>query len=138
MNLGYTVAGIKASGPGHPSTALHQATSLQNLWQVGGTLVSLVISGQVFQSYAFRNLKHILRDQNLTDSQLHGAVSGTQSEVLKNLSAELKAKAIEGITDAISKTYVLGIIMGGLGIVGALLMRRERLFGLTAAVGGGG
>jgi hypothetical protein len=137
MNLGYAVGGIKASGPGHPQTDVQHAVSLQNLWQIGGTLVSLVITGQIFQSFAFKNLKEVLSGEHLTDSQMHSAVSGAQSIVLKSLSPELAAKAIEGITKAISKTYILGIVAGVLAVLGSLLMKWERLFGLTIAAGGG-
>ena len=137
-STGYSIAGIKASLKGGLAVDVQSATSMQNIWQVGlGTMGSLIISGQIFQSYAFRNLKSVLASLDLSDAEIHNAVSGTQSATFQSLSPALTAKAIEAITKAISKTYILGMVIGVLAVFASLAMKWERLFGMTSHIGGG-
>jgi len=45
---------------------MQSAIELQNISQIGGTLLALLISGQVFQSLAFHNLSKALIGQGFT------------------------------------------------------------------------
>jgi hypothetical protein len=135
VNTGYTIAGIKVALKGGSPKDIQSAISLQNLSQLGGTMVALVISGHIFQTYAFANLKAVLEGLGFTDAELHNAVSGTWSIVFRDLSPELAMRSVEALTKAISKVYILGIVAGVLSLLGSLLMKRERLFGLQSAGG---
>jgi hypothetical protein len=133
FNAAYAIAGIKVALKGGSSTEVNQAVSLQNISQVGGILISLLISGQIFQSYSFQNLKIVLAGQSLTDDQIRSVVAGTRSPIFASLSPELAREAVEAITQAISKTYIIVIIAGGLAMICAFLMKRERLFATAKA-----
>lgn len=134
---GYAIAGVKASLKGWSGKDVQRAISLQNISQIGGTLLCLLISGQIFQSLAFRNLKVALAEQGLTDAQIRSAISGTHSTIFHQLSPTLTRRAVEAITQAMSRAYSLSIAAGGLSLIGALLMKKERLFGIEATGGGG-
>jgi hypothetical protein len=122
LQMGYSVATVKAALPDVPN-----AVSMQNLAQIGGSVVALVISGQVFQSAAFDNLRVALGGRGFTDAQIRSTVAGTQSPVFTALSQELKAEAVRAITQAISKVYILVIVAGAVLVVSSVFMRRERL-----------
>lgn len=128
----YSIAGVKASLKNWSGKDIQSAVSLQNISQVGGTLLSLLISGQVFQSYAFQNLKHVLDGNNLrfSDAEIRSTVTGTQSLVFEGLPDVVKVEAVEAIMEALKKVYILSIVAGGLSLVCALAMKKERLSGL--------
>jgi hypothetical protein len=136
FNAGYTISGIKTAMKGSPPKDVQSAISLQNLSQVGGVMVALIISGQIFQSYGFRNLKAVLDGLGFTDAENHSAVSGTHSKIFQDLSPEIAAKSVEALTKAISKVYILPIVAGVLALLGSLLMKQENLFGLRVTAGG--
>lgn len=106
---------------------------MQNVAQLGATVFSLLVLGQVFQSFAFRNLETALSGQGFSDAQIHSLVAGTQSKLFKELSPELVERATWAITEAIRKVYYLSIVAGALSILSALLMKKERLFAKEAA-----
>lgn len=133
---GYTIAGIKTAMDGGSAKDVQSAVSVQNLSQIGGGMIALVISGQIFQSYAFKNLKAVLEGLGFTNAEIHSAVAGTKSAVFRGLSPEVAVKSIDALTRAISKVYILAMVAGVLSLLGSLLMKRERLFGLKAAGGG--
>jgi hypothetical protein len=128
FNLGYTVAGVKMALKGGSAHDVNLVVTMQNISQLGGTLMSLLISGQVFQSYSFKNLKVVLSGEGLSDDQIRSCIAGTRSTILTSLSPDLARGATEAITKAISKLYVLLIIAGGLCLLGSLFMKHERLF----------
>ena len=135
IQMGYAIATVKVGmklGPDEVSNAV----SLQNVSQVGSTLIALVISGQVFQSLAFNKMKDVLVGQGFSDSQIRDAVAGTHSVVFHTISPELKEKAVEAITSAISRVWVLCVVAGAVSLCIAPLMKRERLFGMTPVAGG--
>ncbi|TVY14760.1 Efflux pump patC [Lachnellula arida] len=128
----YSIAGVKASLKNWSGKDIQSAVSLQNISQVGGTLLSLLISGQVFQSYAFQNLKRVLdgNDLRFSDAEIRSTVTGTQSLVFEGLPGGVKVEAVEAIMDAMKKVYILSIVAGVLSLVCALAMKKERLSGL--------
>src|SRR6186713_34972 len=83
VQLGYAIATMKVAPKDIPN-----AISLQNVSQIGSTLIALVISGQVFQSGAFSNLSEALGGLGFTDSQIRDAVADARSEVFEALNEE--------------------------------------------------
>nr|WOD45542.1 azole transporter [Trichoderma atroviride] len=67
----YTVATLKVL-----PEDIGNAISLQNLAQIGGTTIALVIAGQVFQTAAFSNLSKALSGQGYSAAEIHDAVAG--------------------------------------------------------------
>jgi hypothetical protein len=137
FQAGYTIAGVKASQKGWSGTDIQRAVSLQNISQIGGTLLSLLICGQIFQSLAARNLGRALASQGFSAAEIKSAVAGTQSQLFKNLTPELAIRATDAITEGMRNVYALSMAAGALSLVSALLMKKERLFGIKAGVGGG-
>jgi hypothetical protein len=138
FNLGYTVAGVKASladwSKHNVAKDINSAVSLQNIAQTGAILFALLISGQVFHSVAVRNLKTVLGEMGFSDAEISSAVSGTHSALFAQLQPELKRKATQAITMAMSRVYILSIVAGCVSVVCALGLKKERLFGATALV----
>ncbi|RYP76450.1 hypothetical protein DL769_003625 [Monosporascus sp. CRB-8-3] len=77
---GYTVATLKA-GPADAVTAI----SLQNVSQIGSTVICLVAGGQVFQNVAVGKLRRVLAGRGLSEAELRDAVSGGARRRLRNL-----------------------------------------------------
>ena len=123
IQIGYTVATVKVKPHDIPS-----AISLQNVSQIGSSVIALAISGQVFQSAAFANLSEVLAGRGLSDAEVRSAVAGAQSTVLSSLNDQMRALAVEAITKAMSKVYILVLVAGATMFMSSLLMRREKLF----------
>lgn len=121
--IGYTVATLKVS-----PEDIGNAISLQNLAQIGGTTIALVIAGQVFQTVAFSNLSKALNDQGYSAAEIHDAVAGAQSALLSGLEGELRDHALFAITDAIRTSFIPVITAGALILVAGLFMKMEKLF----------
>lgn len=121
--IGYTVGTIKAPS----ANEVVNAISLQNVSQIGSTVIALVISGQIFQSVAFRNLNTVLAGQGFGEDEIRAAVAGTTSAVFEQLAGEMREAAVEAITSAMSTVYALLIVSGGVLILCAAAMRWERV-----------
>lgn len=124
MQLGYAVASLKVV----PSD-IFSAINLQNIAQIGATVICLVIASQVFQSTAVRNLNQVIAGQNFTPREIHDAVAGTQSTLFESLDGDTRAAAIEAITSAIRQAFAIPLVAGAIGLISSLSMSRERLFG---------
>ncbi|KAF2802153.1 MFS general substrate transporter [Mytilinidion resinicola] len=129
FNIGYSVAGIKAATKQEWSGKdVQDAVSLQNCAQIGGTLFCLLVLGQVFQSFAYQNLRAVLGGQGFSEAQIRSAVAGTQSALFGRLGEGLREAATRAITEAVRKVYWLSVAAGVLSVVCALGMKKERLF----------
>lgn len=124
MVTGYTVATLTL----RPEDA-GAGLSLQNVAQIGGQVIALAVAGQVYQSSAITNLSGVLAGHGFSDEEIHGAVAGAQSTVFDELQGELRGKAIEAVTKAMQMTFVLVPVAGGVMLIAAMCMKREKLFG---------
>ncbi|KAI9150293.1 MFS general substrate transporter [Paramyrothecium foliicola] len=123
LQIGYPIATLKA--PEHMGDAL----AMQNVSQIGGTVIALVIAGQIFQSTAFANLKNVLGGSGYTDSDIQSVIAGAQSHLFEEITGELRENAILAITQAMQKSVMLVCIGGGVVTICSVLMKREKLFG---------
>ena len=130
LQVGYSVAAAIVKPLEVPS-----AIGFINMAQLGGTTIALTIAGQVFQSYAFKNVKAALEGFNFSDADIHGAIAGTQSSLLGSLSEEVRANVLKGVVDAIQRCYILIIAGGAVSLIAAAFMKREKLF-LEMTAGG--
>lgn len=124
LQLGYAVATLKVQ-----SRDIVNSINLQNVSQIGSTVICLVIAGQVFQSVAVSNLTTVLAGHGFGQGEIQNAVSGAQSVLFEHLSDELRVAATTAITGAMQKSFILVIVAGTLEIVAAAMMKREMLFG---------
>ncbi|KAF2853351.1 MFS general substrate transporter [Plenodomus tracheiphilus IPT5] len=131
MTLGYTVATLTTK-PEDVGPAL----KMQNISQIGGQVIALAFAGQIYQSTAIKNLKAVLAGNGYTDMEIRGAVAGSQSALLEELSEEMRGRAIEAITHAMQMTFVLVPVAGAVMLFAAVCMKREKLFGKVIVVGG--
>ncbi|KAL6907167.1 MFS general substrate transporter [Trichoderma evansii] len=134
LQIGYAVATLKVQ-PQHMGDAL----SLQNVAQIGGTVIALVIAGQVFQSTATKNLTQVLAGStyNFTASDIQNAVAGAQSTIFEEITGDLRDQAILAITKAMQKAFIIVCVGGGVHMISGFFMKREKLFGDIVPVGGG-
>ncbi|KAI1178552.1 major facilitator superfamily domain-containing protein [Nemania sp. FL0916] len=101
--------------------------NLQNVSQIGGQVIALAIAGQIYQSTSVRNLATALAGQGFSHLEIQSAVAGTQSELFTHLAGELREKAVLAITDAMKTTVVLVPIAGGVMLLAALFMKRDKV-----------
>jgi hypothetical protein len=123
LQSSYAVASLKV-GQADEGDAI----SFQNVAQIGGALIALAIAGQVFQSAAVHNLKHVLEGQGFSDADIIAAAAGAQSVVFEKITGALRDAAIHAITSAIKKSFILVIVAGATVTVAGAGLRFERLF----------
>ncbi|KAJ4287145.1 hypothetical protein N0V90_012543 [Kalmusia sp. IMI 367209] len=126
LQIGYSVAQATVSAAQHSA-----AIRFINSSQLGGTTIALTIAGRVFQTYAFKNVKHALAGLGFTDSQIGGAIAGAQGDLLDSLSPEIREAVLGGIVKAIAKAYILVIAGGSTTLMCSFFMKREKLFQKT-------
>jgi MFS family permease len=119
----YTIATIKVS-----TEEIGDAITFQNISQIGGTVLALVIAGQVFQSTAVRNLSEVLVGQGFSQEDIHDAVAGAQSVLFGKLTGELREAAVLAIVRAMQKAFLLVVVAGAVVTVAGAGLRFERLF----------
>ncbi|PTB63015.1 MFS general substrate transporter [Trichoderma citrinoviride] len=124
LQIGYAVASLKV-----PDHRAGDALALQNVSQIGATVIALVIAGQVFQSEATKNLSAALADTDFSAADIQSAIAGAQSRIFEEITGSLRDAAILAITDAMKKAFILVCVGGGVHLIAALLMKREKLFG---------
>ncbi|KAI0595292.1 major facilitator superfamily domain-containing protein [Biscogniauxia sp. FL1348] len=124
MQLGYAVASLKAAPPDVSS-----AINLQNVAQIGATVICLVVAGQVFQSTAVRNLNNVLAGRGYGDEEIRNAVAGVQSALFSTLDPDTRVDAIHAITEAIRRAFIVPLVAGVLATINSLFMHREKILG---------
>ncbi|KAI9655994.1 MAG: hypothetical protein M1821_005055 [Bathelium mastoideum] len=135
----YTVGPVKTFMKTGSGADIQHVISMLNLSQLSFQLGALLICGQIFQSLAVRNLDKVLHGLGFSAEDIRAAVAGTQSKVLESVSPALKQQAIDAITDAMSKVYILSFSVGAVAVVCAVLLPKEKLFNAsTPRIAAGG
>ncbi|KAH6866266.1 putative efflux pump antibiotic resistance protein [Thelonectria olida] len=128
FNLGFTVASITMLQQTGSGLDVQRVSSMQNLSQLGWQLISLLIGGQVMQELSFRNLSKVLDGMGFTEREIRQAAAGTSSDLFDSLSPSVQDQAINAITDAINKIYILSIISGAAMVVVTIFLPKKPLF----------
>ncbi|KAJ5524144.1 hypothetical protein N7494_010794 [Penicillium frequentans] len=128
IQTGFSVAQAKVS-PSRASDAASLIAFTQNI----GIVLALAISGSVFQNQALDSLQKLL--PRIPREALRGAISGSNSDLIKTIPAETQAKVIHAIVYAMSHTYYLVITAAVMTAVGSLFLKRERIFVQGMAMG---
>jgi hypothetical protein len=130
LQLGYSVAATKVEPHDVPA-----AVGFINTAPAGTGTVALTIAGSLFQNIAFENLKIACTDKNYSSRDLRSVVAGTQSDIFRSASAEVRDASIGAIINAIDKVSAMAIAAGALIFVCSIFMKREKLF-VVPATGG--
>ncbi|PON26641.1 hypothetical protein TGAM01_v204651 [Trichoderma gamsii] len=130
MQIGYAVATLKVEPDDVPNSL-----TMQNVSQMGGTTIALIISVLVFETAAVRNVSSVLSGQGFSKEQIQAAVAGAQSALFEQLSDDTKTLVIAEITKAMQAPFILVIVSGAVLLVSVPFMKMEKLFGEIIAVG---
>jgi hypothetical protein len=125
FNLGFTVSGVTIMAETGNGLDLQRVISMQNLSQLGFQTLSLLIGGQIFQSLSMKNLTQVLSGLGLSQAEIRSAIAGTRSAVFTRLSQE---QAIMAITNAMSRIYILSIVVSVITVICAMPMKKAKLF----------
>jgi MFS family permease len=109
-----------------PRSEMSLAVAFANLSQLIGIVVALIVANSIFLNVAQNSVGRLL--PNATPLMIKSAISGTGSTVVKSLNPELKAKVLDAIIDAISKTYIFVIACSSLEFLFSLLLKWEKVF----------
>lgn len=131
MQIGYAVATLKVT-----PEDVAKSLSMQNVSQMGGTTIALIIAVLVFESAAVRNVSGVLEGQGFSDGQIRAIIAGAQSTLFEDLSDDMKKNVILAITKAMQTPFILVIVSGTVDVISSFAMKREKLFGEIVAVGG--
>ncbi|MCJ1405451.1 hypothetical protein MMC11_008679 [Xylographa trunciseda] len=118
-------AGFIVAQAAAPRSEMSLAVAYINLAQISGLVIVLTLANTIFLNVAQENIAAVLPTADSATIQL--ALSGTASSFLQTLSPAVQAQVLHAIISAISKTYILAIAGGALGLVCALAMKWERL-----------
>ncbi|KAF2261402.1 MFS general substrate transporter [Lojkania enalia] len=127
MLTGYSIASLTTK-----SENAGAALSMQNVSQLGGQVIALVVVSQLFHSTAVRNLWTVLSSQNFLKQDIESAIVGVQSKVLEQVDGPLREEVIWAFVNAMQKVFVLIPMAGSVMLLSALCMKREKLFRVAA------
>jgi hypothetical protein len=123
LQLAYSVASVVVAREDVPS-----AIGFINMGQLGGATISLTITGQIFQTLAFRRVSMALAGLGFTDAQIRAAISGTQTGFLGTLSPSIREGVLAGIVYSIQRTYITVVLGGAITLICSAFLKREKLF----------
>ncbi|EKG18978.1 Major facilitator superfamily [Macrophomina phaseolina MS6] len=98
-----------------------------NIAQQGSILIALTICNTVFQNVAYDKLLAILIPAGYSEVDVTAAIAGARSVVLQSAPPDVRSAALDVLVEAIDDAYTLIIVSGGLLIICALLMKREKI-----------
>ena len=123
LQLAYSVASVVVAREDVPS-----AIGFINMGQLGGATISLTITGQIFQTLAFRRVSMALAGLGFTNAQIRAAISGNQTGFLGTLSPSIREAVLAGIVYSIQKTYITVVLGGAITLICSAFLKREKLF----------
>ena len=97
-----------------------------NISQGSSQLIGLAIASAVFQTQSFGGLKSVLGPLGYSDQQIQGAVAGTRSDILRQVSPEVRDRCLAIIVRSISSCWALVIAAGALYTLCSLGLTRSR------------
>jgi hypothetical protein len=109
----------------HPSRAAELIQYL-NISQGSSQLIGLAIASAVFQTHAFDGLKSVLGPLGYGDQQIQAAVAGARSQVLQQVSPEVRTRCLDVIVRSISRCWILVIVAGALYTLCSVFLTRSR------------
>jgi hypothetical protein len=96
--------------------------------QIGAIVISLTITGAIFQNIGYQNVSAVLAGQNFTSEDIHGALAGVRSRIFTDATPEIRQQVIDAIVSTIRTNFIIVIVAGAVSLVASLLMKREKVF----------
>jgi hypothetical protein len=93
--------------------------------QLFGLVVGLAIAGSVFLTHVTADLAALF--PGLPASTVKDAIAGTSTDLLKSLSPELQAQALDIIVTCMDRVYILGIVAGAVSLLCGIFLTQRRL-----------
>lgn len=94
--------------------------------QVQSQMLGLLIASAIFQSEAFKGMKNVLAQENISDTEIRSTITGSNSEVLGGLSPELARRALDVLVDTIRLEWIMVITAGAMLTVCSFFMTKQR------------
>ncbi|KAI3319387.1 MFS general substrate transporter [Xylariaceae sp. AK1471] len=123
MQKGYSIAALTTD-----PTSAGSALSLQNVAEVGGQVIALGISGQIYHSVSIKNLLEALAGHGYSKTDIMTALAGAQSSFFSQLDEDMREAAVSAITKSLQLTFILVPVAGGVMLIAALCMKWEKLY----------
>ncbi|PQE31288.1 MFS drug efflux transporter protein [Rutstroemia sp. NJR-2017a WRK4] len=102
------------------------------LAQFVGITVALAVANAILLNASQSEIQMILPD--VPAAEIQAAILGARSGLVQSLEQGLKVRVIDAIVGAVGTTYILVIAGGALTVVLSLVMRREKLFGVSSGI----
>lgn len=97
-----------------------------NLGQMTGMTIGLTVANSIFLNLAQKYIQDALPSAN--PNQIKAAISGTGSAFISSLSLQDQASVIHAIISAISKPYLLLVVVSSIEFVLSFFLKWERVF----------
>jgi hypothetical protein len=97
-----------------------------NISQGSSQLIGLTVASCIFQGLGFQRLKAVLAETQYSEDQIQAAIAGARSELLRNVTPELRAKCVDAIVKTIGDVWVMVVAAGGLWTLCSLFLTRKR------------
>jgi predicted MFS family arabinose efflux permease len=99
-----------------------------NIAQQSAQMMALVVASAIFQNLTFNNLKTILQGTGYSDSDIQAAMAGAKSQILQNVSPDLRDQCIRAIVSTIQKEWYIVIACSAVMLVQSAFFRRTRFY----------
>ncbi|OCK76856.1 MFS general substrate transporter [Lepidopterella palustris CBS 459.81] len=109
-----------------PVDKIAPAIGIIGLAQFFGTTLFLALANSILLNDSQSKIQSIL--PYLSVDEIHQAILGTRSDIVKSLDSDLQSRVLAAIVGAIGKTYILVLVGGAIAAILSLAMRREKLF----------
>ncbi|KAH8811129.1 major facilitator superfamily domain-containing protein [Xylogone sp. PMI_703] len=121
----YSQASFAVSQAKVPPTQIPSAVGFISFAQLLGFTCGLSISNSVFLNFSTDQIRHILPDTPV--AAIQSLISGADSSLFQILSPNIQRAIVDIVVKAMAKVYILVITASVVTVLGALIMRREKL-----------
>ncbi|KAK3300372.1 major facilitator superfamily domain-containing protein [Chaetomium fimeti] len=97
-----------------------------NVSQASSQLIGLAIASAIFQTQALGGMTDVLAPLGFNRDEIQAAVAGARSEVLQQVSPEVRERCLDIIVHAISQCWLLVVAAGSLYTLCSLFLTRSR------------
>ncbi|KAF1348563.1 major facilitator superfamily domain-containing protein [Delphinella strobiligena] len=109
-----------------PAADTSYAIAFMMLAQFTGISLGLSIGGAVFVNQALIALKVAFPD--IAEDQLRTIISGTSSNAISIIPADLRDQAVSAIVDSLRQVFIPAYVGGAVAFVAAIFLKRHRAF----------
>ncbi|PYI03845.1 MFS general substrate transporter [Aspergillus sclerotiicarbonarius CBS 121057] len=109
-----------------PADRVAELIQYMNISQGSSQLIGLAIASCIFQNLGFSRLKEVLANTDYSDSQIQAAIAGARSQLLQEVSPELRTRCVDAIVTTIDDVWVMVIAAGALWTLCSVFLTRRR------------